>query len=165
MDISKIKLIALDFDGVLTNNKVLLNEFGEEFVSCSRGDGLAFDALRKLQVKVVILSTEKNKVVESRAKKLNVEAIHGLNNKKEALKKLMDSLQLNKDEAIFIGNDVNDIGAMSLCEVSFCPKDSHSLVLQRSSIVLESKGGDEIMREILEKYFKIDIYKLLYGRQ
>lgn len=47
MELSNLKLLVFDFDGVLTNNKVLLNEHGEEFVSCTRSDGLAFDALRK----------------------------------------------------------------------------------------------------------------------
>ena len=74
MDFSKLKLIVLDFDGVLTNNKVLLNNKGEEFVSCSRADGIAFDALKVLKVQTIILSTEKNKVVSSRAKKLQVES-------------------------------------------------------------------------------------------
>ena len=81
MELSEIKLIVLDFDGVLTNNKVLLNEHGEEFVSCSRGDGVAFDALRKMQIQTIILSTEKNKVVSTRAKKLQVQAIQNISNK------------------------------------------------------------------------------------
>ncbi len=165
MDISKIKLIVLDFDGVLTNNKVLLNDQGEEFVSCSRGDGLAFDALRKLQVKAIILSSEKNKVVSSRAKKLQIEAIQDTVDKKDALAELMKKFQLNKDEVIFVGNDVNDINAMLLCGTSFCPSDSHELVKQKAKVILEAKGGDEIMREILEKHFKIDFYQLLYGEQ
>jgi len=163
MDISKIKLIVLDFDGVLTNNKVFLNENGEEFVSCSRGDGLAFDALRKLQVRVIILSTEKNKVVSSRAKKLKIEAIQGVANKKNKLTELIEKFQLSKDEVVFVGNDINDINAMSLCKITFCPSDSHELVKQKVSIVLEAKGGGEVVREILEKYFKINLYQLLYG--
>jgi 3-deoxy-D-manno-octulosonate 8-phosphate phosphatase (KDO 8-P phosphatase) len=162
MELSKIKLIVLDFDGVLTNNKVLLNEHGEEFVSCSRGDGLAFDALKKLKVKTIILSTEKNKVVSSRAKKLQVDAIQNISNKKDKLSELINKYQLSKDEVMFVGNDINDINAMSLCGLTFCPSDSHELVKQVAKVVLEAKGGDEIMREILEKYFKINLYKLLY---
>ena len=162
MDISKVKLFVLDFDGVLTNNKVFLNEDGEEFVSCSRGDGLAFDALRKLGVKVIILSTEKNKVVSARAKKLQIEAIQGIDNKKSTLLELMKKNQLSKNEVIFIGNDINDINAMLLCDISICPSDSHQLVKEKAKVVLKSKGGESIMREVLEEHFKIDIYKLLY---
>jgi YrbI family 3-deoxy-D-manno-octulosonate 8-phosphate phosphatase len=163
MDLSKIKLIVLDFDGVLTNNKVLLNEHGEEFVSCSRGDGIAFDALRKLQIKTIILSTEKNKVVSSRANKLQIEAIQGVTNKKEMLAEFIKEDQLSKNEVVFVGNDINDIDVMSLCEFTFCPSDSHELVKQKAKIILKTKGGCGVMREILENYFEINIYKLLYS--
>jgi len=162
MDISKIKLFALDFDGVLTDNKVFLNENGEEFVSCSRGDGIAFDALRKFNIQAIILSTEKNRVVSARAKKLQIEAIQGIENKKDKLQEIISKNQLEKDEVVFIGNDINDINAMSLCGITFCPSDSHQLVKEVVKIILESKGGDNVMREVLEKYFKIDLYKFLY---
>ena len=154
MELSKIKLIVLDFDGVLTNNKVLLNEHGEEFVSCSRGDGLAFDALRKLKVKTIILSTEKNKVVTSRANKLQVECIQGIENKKNKLMALIQKYKLDRDEVIFVGNDINDISAMSLCGLTFCPSDSHEQVKNIAEVVLRTKGGEGVVREILEMYFK-----------
>jgi 3-deoxy-D-manno-octulosonate 8-phosphate phosphatase (KDO 8-P phosphatase) len=163
MEISNIKLIVLDFDGVLTNNQVLLNENGEEFVACSRGDGLAFDALRKLQVRTIILSTEKNKVVSKRAEKLKIKAIQGIANKKESLIELIKKYQVSRDEVIYVGNDINDIDAMSLCEFTFCPSDSHELVKQRAKVILKTKGGYGVMREILENYFEINIYKLLYS--
>jgi N-acylneuraminate cytidylyltransferase len=162
MGISKVKLFALDFDGVLTNNKVLLNENGEEFVSCSRGDGLAFDALRKLNIRTIILSTEKNRVVSARARKLQIEAVQGIVNKKDKLQEIINENQLKKDEVVFIGNDINDINAMSLCGITFCPSDSHQSVKEVVKVVLKSKGGDDIVREILEKHFKIDLYKFLY---
>jgi 3-deoxy-D-manno-octulosonate 8-phosphate phosphatase (KDO 8-P phosphatase) len=162
MDISKIKLFVLDFDGVLTNNKVFLNENGEEFVSCSRGDGLAFDALRKLNIQTIILSTEKNKVVSARAKKLKIEAIQAVKNKKDALLEILNQNQLAKDEVVFIGNDVNDINAMLLCGVTFCPIDAHQLVQETAMTILNSRGGDDVMREVLEKHFEINFYKLLY---
>jgi len=163
MDIYKVKLIVLDFDGVLTDNKVLINEHGEEFVSCCRGDGIAFDALRKLQIETIILSTESNKVVSSRAKKLQIEAIQNIDNKRDKLLEIIERRQLNKDEVIFVGNDVNDIDAMILCGISFCPSDSHELVKKMASIVLDAKGGNEIMREIIEKHFSVNIYELLYS--
>ena len=153
----------MDFDGVLTNNKVLLNEQGEEFVSCSRGDGLAFDALRKLKVKTIILSTEKNKVVTSRANKLQVECIQGVENKKNKLMALIKKYKLDRDEVIFVGNDINDISAMSLCGLTFCPSDSHEQVKNIAEVVLRTKGGEGVIREILEIYFKLNLYELLYN--
>jgi 3-deoxy-D-manno-octulosonate 8-phosphate phosphatase (KDO 8-P phosphatase) len=162
MELSKVKLIVLDFDGVLTNNKVLLNDQGEEFVSCSRADGLAFDALRILKVQTIILSTEKNKVVSSRAKKLQVECFQGIKNKKDKLIELIKKYKLNKSEVLFVGNDINDISAMSLCELTFCPSDSHEAVKNIAKVVLRTKGGEGVVREILETHFKLDLFKLLY---
>ena len=162
MDFSKLKLIVLDFDGVLTNNKVLLNNKGEEFVSCSRADGIAFDALKVLKVQTIILSTEKNKVVSSRAKKLQVECIQGIENKKDKLMELIKKYKLDKDEILYVGNDINDISAMSLCELTFCPIDSHEAVKSVVRVVLKTKGGEGVVREILETHFKLDLYKILY---
>ena len=68
INIDKLDALVFDFDGVLTDNKVYLGEDGKELVSCSRADGLAFDVLRKLNIPVLILSTEKSLVVKMRAK-------------------------------------------------------------------------------------------------
>jgi 3-deoxy-D-manno-octulosonate 8-phosphate phosphatase (KDO 8-P phosphatase) len=116
-----------------------------------------------MQIKTIILSTEKNKVVSSRAKKLQVQAIQNIPNKKDKLLEIIDECQLSKDEVVFVGNDINDINAMSLCKFTFCPSDSHELVKKIANITLRTKGGDGIMREILEEHFKVDTYKLLYG--
>ena len=109
MDLSKVKLIVLDFDGVLTNNKVLLNDQGEEFVSCSRADGIAFDALRILKVQTIILSTEKNKVVSSRAKKLQVECVQCIENNKDKFIELIKKFKLIKTKVLFVRNNINDL--------------------------------------------------------
>ncbi len=70
MNINNIDLFVFDFDGVLTNNLVYTNELGEEFVVCSRSDGLGFDLLKAIKKESCILSTEKNHAVSARAKNL-----------------------------------------------------------------------------------------------
>ena len=90
--IQKIKAIFFDFDGVLTNNFVYLDESGKESVRCSRSDGLAFDALRKLKIPTYILSTEMNKIVSSRAKKLKSPVFQGLGNKSNTLKMIIKKI-------------------------------------------------------------------------
>lgn len=162
MDLTKFKLIV-DFDGVLTDNKVYLNDQGEEFVTCSRSDGIAFDALRHLNINTIILSTEKNNVVSSRAEKLQVQCYQGVKNKKEKLTSLINKFNIRKDEVIFVGNDINDINAMSLCGLTFCPVDSHEKLKAKARVILETKGGEGVMREILEIHFKLDLYEILYN--
>ena len=85
ISLSDIDLIFFDFDGVLTNNMVHLDENGKEFVSCNRADGIAFDVLRKLKKPAYILSTEKNLVVTARANKLKIPALQGVSDKVDEL--------------------------------------------------------------------------------
>ena len=95
MTLDDIDAFVFDFDGVLTNNLVYLNQEGVESVACSRADGLAFDVLRKLNKPAFILSTEKSSVVAMRAKKLKIPVIQGVPDKVEAIKELADKKNYN----------------------------------------------------------------------
>ena len=130
-----IDAFVFDFDGVLTNNLVHLSEDGVESVSCSRSDGLAFDALRKLKKDSYILSTELNPVVSERAKKLKIRAIQGVDNKVLALKSLAQEKNYNIKHILYIGNDLNDYYAMKVCGFSVCPADSHYDIKNIADIV------------------------------
>ena len=97
-----IKCIFYDFDGVMTDNKVILSETGEELVTVNRSDGLAISYFKKLNVKQYIISTEKNEVVSKRAKKLGIEVYQGIDNKLSKIKSIMkeNSVILLTTEAI-----------------------------------------------------------------
>jgi 3-deoxy-D-manno-octulosonate 8-phosphate phosphatase (KDO 8-P phosphatase) len=159
---SDIDIIVFDFDGVLTNNKVFFDENGKESVMCDRSDGLAFDVLRKLKMPAVILSSEKNLVVEARAKKLKIPSIQGAVDKVDALKSIAISGPYILSKILYIGNDLNDFEAMNLCGYSACPSDSHNRIKTVADIVLDSKGGEGVVRELLEVVFKIDFLEVLY---
>ena len=158
----KIDAIFFDFDGVLTNNKVFVSEEGIESVLCSRADGLGFDVLRKLSIKYFIISTEKNKIVKARAKKIQAEVFYGISDKKTKLENIAKEYNLNLQRCIFLGNDINDLDSLKLCGISACPIDSHELVKNNVDIILDSKGGDGVLRELLESHLNIDCYKVLY---
>ena len=162
MTLDDIDAFVFDFDGVLTNNLVQMDENGKESVSCSRADGLAFDVLRKLNKPAYILSTEKNLVVKARAKKLNIPAIQGVADKVEAIKKLAADNSYSLKNILYVGNDLNDYLVMQLCGYSACPADSHSKIKNVSSIILGTNGGDGIVRELLEEVFNLDFIKILY---
>jgi 3-deoxy-D-manno-octulosonate 8-phosphate phosphatase (KDO 8-P phosphatase) len=155
MSINEIDALVFDFDGVLTDNKVLVHQDGSESVLCNRADGLAFDVLRKLKIPTYILSTETNTVVTQRAKKLKIHVIQGALNKLQTLSKLCNKV-------LFIGNDLNDYQVMKACGYSACPSDSHPKIKQISSHVLSSQGGDGVVRELLEEVFNLDFIKILY---
>jgi len=161
-DLDKISVFIFDFDGVLTDNIVFIDQNGIESVACSRADGLAFDILHRLKKKSYILSTEKNQVVEARAKKLKIPVIQGINNKVNALKELKKEEGINFKSALYMGNDLNDYHAMQLCGISVCPADSHPKIKEISDIVLKTNGGNGVVRELLEDILGLDFVKILY---
>jgi 3-deoxy-D-manno-octulosonate 8-phosphate phosphatase (KDO 8-P phosphatase) len=163
IEVNKIRALVMDFDGVLTDNKVWVNSLGEEAVACSRADGLAFDALRKLKIRSLIISTEKNAVVKARADKLKVEALAGVIDKKVTLKKFCQNNDVPLSQVSYIGNDVNDINAMSICGIKLCPADAHPRVKKIADHILRQSGGEAVIREFVEDVLKIDIYQTLYN--
>ena len=160
--LSDINAFVIDFDGVLTNNNVHLDENGKEWVSCSRSDGLAFDVLRELKIPVYIFSTETNPVVSARANKLEVPVIQGVKSKLDGIKELANTEGYNLKNIIYVGNDLNDYHAMQLCGFSFAPADSHPKIKELATEVLKSNGGNGAIRELIEDVLQIDFLKTLY---
>ncbi len=162
MTLDSIDALVFDFDGVLTNNLVYLNQEGVESVVCSRADGLAFDVLRKLEKPAYILSTEKNQIVTARANKLKIPVLQGINNKVEALKEIANKEGFNLQNILYVGNDLNDYQVMKLCGFSVCPADSHPKIKEISDVVLKTNGGNGVVRELLEDVLGLDFVKILY---
>jgi YrbI family 3-deoxy-D-manno-octulosonate 8-phosphate phosphatase len=142
--------LIFDFDGVLTDNRVLVFDDGHEAVWCNRGDGLAFDFLRRSGLPTLILSREKNQVVAARAKKLGIPAISGISNKADMIIELCTERGFNPDRVMFVGNDVNDLGAMRRIGFPVAVADAHPVVREAARIVLATNGGDGVVREIVE---------------
>ncbi|MDC0597153.1 HAD hydrolase family protein [Candidatus Pseudothioglobus singularis] len=162
MKIDDINVFVFDFDGVLTNNMVHVDQNGKESVICSRGDGLAFDVLRKLKKPTYILSTEKNLVVSSRASKLKIPVIQGIKDKVTGIQEIANNENCKLQDILYIGNDLNDFHVMNICGYTACPADSHKKIKQISSIVLETNGGFGVVRELLEEVFELDFINILY---
>ena len=161
----EVKLLVFDFDGVLTDNLVYLNQHKDEWVSCSRADGLAFDVLHKLKKRVYILSTEQNPVVAARANKLKVPVLQGVSDKVRILKDLVDKEGFDLADVLYVGNDLNDYYIMQLCGYTVCPSDSHSRIKEISDVVLKACGGKGVVRELLEDVFKLDFIDILYNKK
>lgn len=150
-------LIIYDFDGVLTDNRVLVDETGREAVFCHRGDGWWMGKLRELGFQQLILSTEKNPVVQARAKKLNLQCIQGVESKLTALAEVEKMFQISKERMAYVGNEMNDYEAMGSVGFRFCPSDSHPQVLTIST-VLPEKGGYGIVRHLYDWILQIEMH-------
>ena len=142
------KIIFTDFDGCLTDDRVWLNQEGEEFVAANRKDGLAVKRLKNLGIQVVIASTETNKVVLARGNKMGVDVLQGLADKAEAIEEYLNQKNLSWNDIWYIGNDVNDLGAIERANLSLCPADAVKKVRKTVDIVLKTNGGRGILSEI-----------------
>ena len=162
LSLDSIDAFIFDFDGVLTDNTVSISEDGKEYVNCSRGDGIAFDALRKLEIPTYIISSEINNVVVKRAAKLKIDVLNGVKNKAETLLNLLAENGFRADRVFYVGNDLNDYYAMQSCGYTACPSDSHPKIRDIASFVLQAKGGQGVVRELLEELLYVDILQILY---
>lgn len=151
---SNIKLLALDFDGVLTNNKVIVDENGKESVMCSRSDGMGIEMIKNKGIDVIVISKEKNKVVKARCDKFKISCIYGIDDKISILKKEISKRCLKPEEVCYIGNDVNDIECLRYVGLGVAVNDAYPEVKKVAKIVTEKNGGEGAVREIIDNILK-----------
>lgn len=142
--------MVYDFDGVMTDNKVYLNQNGNETVQVNRADGLGVSEIKKLGVDQIIISTETNQVVAKRADKLNITCLQAIEDKKEALKNYCDKNGFDLKNTGFVGNDINDKEVMGIAGYTFCPSDAHDNILEMADHIFKAKGGEGVVRELLD---------------
>lgn len=152
----KIELIMLDFDGVITDNRVLTDENGKETVAAYRSDSILIEDLREQGIETMILSSEVNPVVAARAKKMGVEAIHGmgLQDKGRVMREALEKKNIKAENVIFVGNDLNDLSCFEIAGWSVAVADAYPEVIQASDFVLSKRGGHGAVRELCELILK-----------
>ncbi len=149
-------MLVFDFDGVLTDDLVLAHQDGSESVSCSRADSLGISQLKKyvdthdLNLKIMVVSTETNPVVESRCKKLQIDCFPGVHNKGYFLKNYTSDHGLLLSKTLFVGNDLNDLEAIKLSRYSFAPANADPRIKEIVTKVFKSLGGKGFVREVIE---------------
>jgi len=154
IDLEDIDLIVFDFDGVMTDNRAILLEDGTEGVIINRGDGVGINNLKKFNIPIMILTSESNNVVKKRAEKLNLKIISNIENKKTSLENYLNTISINHEKVMFVGNDLNDSEVMKWVGLPVCPADAHPAIKQISKIVLPEKGGEAISRKIYDLLLK-----------
>jgi YrbI family 3-deoxy-D-manno-octulosonate 8-phosphate phosphatase len=113
-------------------------------------DGVGVRLLREAQIPVLILSGETNPVVQAKADKLGVDAIHGTSDKAEAVVNWARVNGVDLDSVAYLGNDVNDLGCLKIVGWPVAVADAHPAVILASRIVLTRSGGDGAVRELAE---------------
>ena len=147
----KISLIVLDFDGVLTDDRVWVNAKGEEMVAANRSDGLGLERLRnETDIQVMVLSRETNLVVQARCEKLRLPVLQAIIDKHAAIRKVLAEKNILAEEVIFVGNDITDLVVFSEVGFAVAPADAHPDVIQGADLVLSKKGGEGAVRELCD---------------
>lgn len=155
----KTSLVVMDFDGVLTDNLVNVDEDGKESIASSRGDSMGIRLVREgLPIEFIVISTEVNPVVSARCKKLNLEVFQGITDKPSVLRQVLQERNIPPQEVVFIGNDVNDLGCMEIAGYAVVPADAEPEVKRQADLVLTRNGGKGAVREfcdiLLQQYRK-----------
>jgi YrbI family 3-deoxy-D-manno-octulosonate 8-phosphate phosphatase len=152
----RLDLIVFDFDGVMTENGAYVDQFGSESVRVNRGDGWGIARLREAGIPMAVMSTESNPVVQRRCEKIGIECIQSVVDKRDAMQALMDRLNVSPEHVAFVGNDVNDLGALQMVGLPVVVADAHPMTISAASLVLRLDGGHGAVREfcdlVLEKY-------------
>jgi len=146
----RLRLVVFDFDGVFTDNTVLVSEDGRESVRCFRGDGLGLRKLELLGIETLILSTEVNPVVAVRAQKLRIPCIHGVENKLERLSSEITHRQLTFEQVAYVGNDINDSTCLERVGLPIVVADAHPDVIPLAYYQTRRLGGRGAVREVCD---------------
>jgi N-acylneuraminate cytidylyltransferase len=148
----KIDLVVLDFDGVVTDNRVWTDEEGHELVAAYRSDSLIMGKVKRAGVEVVILSSEVNPVVAARARKMGIEAIHGvgLEDKAAVLQDLLETRKIDPRRTVYVGNDINDLPCFEVAGWAVAVANAQPEVLRAADFVLSKSGGHGAVRELCD---------------
>ena len=147
--IAKIKLIAFDVDGVLTNGEIIYTDSGEEIKIFNAKDGHGMTMFNRKGFITAIITARKSSIVDKRAKDLEITHVfQGSKNKLNSLRELMEKYNLDYSEIAYVGDDMPDICVLEKVGLAFCPADAAEEVRQICHFISSKEGGKGAVREI-----------------
>ncbi|RUL87166.1 acylneuraminate cytidylyltransferase [Tautonia sociabilis] len=146
----RLGALVFDFDGVFTDNRVTVLDEGREAVVCDRSDGLGLERLRRAGWPMLVLSKESHPIVSSRCAKLKLECIQGIDEKLPVLLRWLESRGVSPEEALYLGNDVNDLPCLGAVGCPVAVADAYPEAIEASRIVLSRPGGRGALRELAD---------------
>jgi 3-deoxy-D-manno-octulosonate 8-phosphate phosphatase (KDO 8-P phosphatase) len=147
----KIKLLLLDVDGVLTDRKIYFSDAGQEYKAFNAHDGLGIKLLRASGVEVGVITTRRSAVVERRMHELGVVHVYqGQEDKRAALKIIMEKLALTADQIAYVGDDLPDLPLMRSVGLGVAVADACEYVCLHADWVVQMDGGRGAARAVCE---------------
>ena len=148
----RIKAVALDVDGVLTDGSFIWGPNGEEFKRFSFRDVMGISLARKSGIFFALISGEASPLVDRFARKMGIADVHkGCTDKAAALEDFAARHNLSLGEVCFVGDDVNDLAAFAIAGLAVAPGDAHPKIRQAADYVAQATGGRGAVREILDR--------------
>lgn len=149
----KIRLLAMDIDGVLTDGSILVLESGEEVKTWHVRDRIGFFMLRRTgeDFRTAWITGRGSRSVENAAEDLKIDALYQkCEDKGRALRETAKRFKLSADQVMFIGDDLVDLPALRWAGLAVCPQDAHEVVKQACHWVTHSRGGEGVFREAVD---------------
>lgn len=150
-DLSKIRLIALDVDGVLTRGDIMYTASGEELKAFNAKDGLGIGLAIKAGLQVALITGRESAIVSHRANELGIEHVYqNVKTKLPVLKTLVDTLGLSMAEVAYMGDDLPDMPPLASVGLACCPNDAVDPVRAACHWVSRHCGGSGAVRELID---------------
>ena len=151
---ARVELVVFDFDGVMTDNRVWVDQDGREMVAANRSDSLGLSRMRRAGVDAMVLSREINPVVAARCRKLNLPFIQGETDKATALQALIKERNIAPNQVVYVGNDINDLPCFPIVGCAVAVADALPEVCEQADLVLNQRGGHGAVREICDMIYR-----------
>ena len=153
--LKKIKLLILDVDGVLTDGNLLYDYQGNQIKRFNVKDGLGIRYLLKSGIDICVVSGGREEAIKNRAKDLNIEHIYCyVKNKKEKVEFLKKKFNLQKENILYVGDDLNDLTVRRSVGLLIAPNDASKNLKKYCDAILENNGGFGAVRELAERLLK-----------
>lgn len=148
--LQKIKLLALDVDGVLTDGTIYISPAGEVFKGFNAKDGMGISCALRNNLQIAVITGRQSPIVERRCEELGIKLfMQGVKDKRLALQQMAQKLGLTREEIAYMGDDLNDIPAFKASGLNFVPADGSIEVLAVADIITKAKGGRGAVREAI----------------
>src|SRR5215471_10316822 len=149
--LQKIRGLAIDVDGVLTDGGLWWGPNGEEWKRFCFADIMGVSLARRAGFILALISGENSSLVDRYAEKMLIKhLVKGCRDKASAVRDFASAAGMSLAEICFMGDDVNDLPAMAISGFSAAPADAAALVLERVNFVTKAAGGNGAVRELVD---------------
>ena len=150
----KVKLLILDVDGVLTDGRIVYDNFGDELKLFNVNDGLGVYLLGRAGIKTVIITAKKTKAVMKRARDMRVAAVYSNHYKLKIYQKVLKKFRVKDEEVCFMGDDLLDFPIIKRAGFAVAPPNATEEVKNTAHYITKKHGGKGAVRELTEIILK-----------